>query len=371
MFVNAGTLFAAPFDLGSLELTASPVPVLQELAVSLGEGGAQFDFSENGLLAYIAGSSQVDELSHRLGGPPGRHELSSCPSRASTPAPSSRRTRSRSRSPCMRGDNWDVWVYDLERGVSTRLTFDKSIESEQIWSPDGQWLILSSDQEGPDSLYRKRADGSGELERLTEAKSPQWAATWSSDGRYVAYITQGQQFDLGYLDLETRETHTFLATEFGEGFPDFSPDGRWLAYGSNESGGGQAIYVRPFPSGEGKVAGLGRWAPVTRAGARTAGSSSGAPTRASWSLTSRPPAARSGPARCASSSRGRSRAERREFRSVGLQFDDYDVSGRRPALRDVPRRAEGRARRPRPRHPGDGLVRRPRAGDQDFEVSTT
>ena len=49
----------------------------------------------------------------------------------------------------MRGDNWDVWVYDLERGVSTRLTFDKSIESEQVWSPDGKWLILSSDQDGP------------------------------------------------------------------------------------------------------------------------------------------------------------------------------------------------------------------------------
>ena len=145
----------------------------------------------------------------------------------------------------------DIWVYDIERGVSTRLTFDESIESEQIWSPDGQWLIFSSDGQGPDSLYRKRADGSGEVERLTEAKSPQWAGSWSKDGRYVVFIQQGEQFDLYYLDLETREAHPFLVTQFSDAFPDLSPDGRWLAYASNESGG-WAVYVRPFPSGEGK-----------------------------------------------------------------------------------------------------------------------
>ena len=70
----------------------------------------------------------------------------------------------------LRDENWDIWVYDLARGVSTRLTFDDGIDTEQVWSPDGEYLIFSSDSEGPDSLYRKRADGSGETERLTEAE---------------------------------------------------------------------------------------------------------------------------------------------------------------------------------------------------------
>ncbi len=250
VFLNGNTMFAAPFDLRKLELTASPVPVLQEVAVSFSEGGAQFDFSNNGLLAYVGGSSQVAAYPivwvDRAGGTSqlmaeagiyGNPQLSPDGSRLALTI--------------LRGENWDVWVYDIERGVSTRLTFDKSIDSEQIWSPDGQWLIFSSDQGGPDNLYRKRADGSGDIERLTDAKAPQWAASWSHDGRYVIYIQQGEQFDLWYLDLETREMHSFLATQFSDAFPDLSPDGRWLAYASNESGG-WAVYVRPFPTGEGK-----------------------------------------------------------------------------------------------------------------------
>jgi serine/threonine-protein kinase len=250
VFLNGNTMFAAPFDLRKLELGASPVPVLQNVSVSIGEGGAQFDFSNNGLLAYVGGSSQVEPYpAVWVDARGGTSQL--LPEAGVYGNPQLSPDGGRLALTVWRGDNWDVWVYDIERGVSTRLTFDKSLDSEQIWSPDGQWLIFSSDQNGPDSLYRKRADGSGEIERLTEAKSPQWAATWSNDGRYVMYIQQGEQFDLGYLDLETRETHTFLATQFSDAFPDFSPDGRWLAYASNENGA-WAVYVRPFPTGEGK-----------------------------------------------------------------------------------------------------------------------
>jgi serine/threonine-protein kinase len=250
VFLNGNTLFAARFDLGKLELRASPVPVLQEVAVSLSEGGAQYAFSNNGVLAYVGGTTQVVPypavwVDHRGG----TSQLLPEPGVYCNPQLSLQGDRLS--LTVLAGDNWDVWVYDIERGVSTRLTFEKSIDSEQIWSPDGQWLIFSSDQGGPDSLYRKRSDGSGEIERLTEAKSAQWAASWSRDGRYVLYIQQGQQFDIGYLDLETRETHDFLATPFGDAYPDLSPDGRWLAYASNESGA-WAVYVRPFPSGNGK-----------------------------------------------------------------------------------------------------------------------
>ena len=116
---------------------------------------------------------------------------------------------------------------------------------------DSQYLIFSSDRDGPDALYRKRADGSGEVERLTEPRLAQWGNSWSRDGRYVAFMENKGQYDLSILDLETKKETPLLDTQFGEGFADISPNGRFIAYASNESGSYQ-IYVRPFPAGEGK-----------------------------------------------------------------------------------------------------------------------
>ena len=250
VFVNAGTLFGVPFDLDRLEVQGSPVPVLQQVSASPAEGGAQFDFSATGLLTYLADAGRA--LSYPIvavGRDGASRTIWSEPGSYGNPrlSPDGQRLA----LTVLRDDNWDVWVYDLDRTVATRLTFEESVDSEQIWSPDGEYLIFSSDQNGPDSLYRKRADGSGDVERLTEAEKAQWASSWSRDGRYVAFIEADTQYDLWYLDLETRETKEILATQFGEGFPDLSPDGRWMAYASNESGSYE-IYVRPFPEGPGK-----------------------------------------------------------------------------------------------------------------------
>jgi Tol biopolymer transport system component len=86
----------------------------------------------------------------------------------------------------LRDGDWDNWVHDLGRGISTRLTFEPALESEQIWSPDGQQLVFSSNRSRIDALYRKRADGSGDVEQLTKPEFAQWAASWSRDGRYLA-----------------------------------------------------------------------------------------------------------------------------------------------------------------------------------------
>src|SRR5262249_51656955 len=96
--------------------------------------------------------------------------------------------------------NWDIWVYDLERGVPTRLTFDDAAETEQVWSPDGRALIFSSDESGLDQLFRKRADGSGETQPLTTpqlAKAALWASSWSHDG-HIAFTASnpGTGFDV-------------------------------------------------------------------------------------------------------------------------------------------------------------------------------
>ena len=129
----------------------------------------------------------------------------------------------------MRGDNWDVWVYDLERGVSTRFTFDKSLETEQVWSPDGQYLIFSSDRQGIDNLYRKRADGSGEIERLTEAEVAAVGVVVVADGRYVVYIAQGAAVRRRRAtSISRRARRRYLPSPplRRDAFPDFSPDGR-------------------------------------------------------------------------------------------------------------------------------------------------
>ncbi|HEX2463027.1 MAG TPA: protein kinase, partial [Thermoanaerobaculia bacterium] len=250
VFLNRGTLFAVPFDLDSLETRGAPVPVVQKISTNVFEGGGQFDFSANGRLVYAAEAAQAKAYPAVWVDRDGRSSLlTEQPGLYANPrlSPDGKRLS----LTVLDGTNWDIWVYDIERGVSTRLTFDEAAETEQIWSPDGEQLVYSSDRDGPDALYRKRADGSGEAERLTQPAFPQWAQSWSPDGRYVTYIESRTQYDMGTLDLSTGETKPFLATEFGEGFQLISPNGRFVAYASNESGS-YHVYVRPFPSGEGK-----------------------------------------------------------------------------------------------------------------------
>jgi serine/threonine-protein kinase len=253
VFVNQSTLFSAPFDLERLELDGSPAPVLAGVESNPGEGGAQFSFSDDGMMLYVEGSSSAesyavlaadrDGATSPLWPEPGTYV---CP-RFSPDGKWLAMT-------VMRADNWDIWTYDLERGVATRLTFDPALETEQVWSPDGEYLVYSSDAEGIDNMYRKRADGSGEAERLFESKDAQWASSFSPDGRFLAYTQGSNNNDVGVLSLEGSEparAEPFVATPFAETTPDFSPDGRYIAYASTESGRFE-VYVRPFPAGKGK-----------------------------------------------------------------------------------------------------------------------
>ncbi|MGH9460177.1 MAG: protein kinase domain-containing protein, partial [Vicinamibacteria bacterium] len=251
VYVNQATLFAVPFDLDKLEVTGSPAPVVQQVSWDVAHGGAQFAFSNTGRLAYVAGDATLPEypvvwvdangetaplLEER--GSYGNPRLSPDGTRLSLTV--------------LRDGNWDIWVYDLERGVSTRLTFDEASDTEQIWSPDGEYLAFSSDINGADNLYRKRADGSGELERLTESQTSEWATSWSRDGRFITYIKSDNAFDLWVVPLEgDHKPEVFLSTPFREANSDFSPNGRWMAYASSESGRSE-VYVRPFPPGGGK-----------------------------------------------------------------------------------------------------------------------
>jgi eukaryotic-like serine/threonine-protein kinase len=160
------------------------------------------------------------------------------------------------------GGNANIWLYEWGRDRMTRLTFTPGFEGFPVWSPDGKHIVFGSTRHGgPENLYWMRADGAGEAIRLTESGDIQIPYSFSPDGKRLAFTELRPQTgdDLWTLPLgETESDHPkpgkpepFLATPFNELGPMISPDGRWLAYYSNESGRYE-VYVRPFPGPGGK-----------------------------------------------------------------------------------------------------------------------
>ena len=153
--------------------------------------------------------------------------------------------------------NRDIWVHDLIRSTKTRLTFDEGVEGSPTWSPSGEdvtyWNLGSRS-----SITSKAADGTGEAVALVESEVVLYNSDWSRDGRYLVYQENSDLAlgaDIRYLgfgpDGKAGEPVTFLSTPAQESSPKLSPNGRFLAYLSDESGRNE-IYVRPFPNGAGK-----------------------------------------------------------------------------------------------------------------------
>ena len=155
----------------------------------------------------------------------------------------------------VRSDNPDVFVLDLARGSSARLTFDDGEDETPIWTPDGLRVTFSADRVGkPRRIYSKLFDGSGTEEPLLDGDQHPHVNSWSPDGQTLIYT----EFDPGYSgDLwvytrgEKGEKRVWLRTQYNERAARISPDGHWVAYTSNESGRDE-VYVRPFPGPGGK-----------------------------------------------------------------------------------------------------------------------
>ena len=146
------------------------------------------------------------------------------------------------------GRNIDVWVQDPARDTTTRLTFDPALDTTPAWSPDGKQLVLSSNRSLNFRLYLKNSDGSGAEQEIAEAGGSAFnSLDWSRDGKYI--LTRRSN-ELWYLTLPERALKPLIQGWVVKG-AQFSPDGRWVAYASNESGSLE-IYVAPFPGGNGK-----------------------------------------------------------------------------------------------------------------------
>jgi serine/threonine-protein kinase len=254
LFVQDATLFALPFDPDRLETRGSQMPVLEGIESQPGEGAAQFDASQSGILAYVPGSASLQSFPVAWVDRSGRSEsLWDEAGIYGTPrlSPDGKRLA----LSVLRDDNWDVWTYDIARGVATRLTFGEGYDADAVWSPDGRWIAFASDREGAPTAYRKRTDGSGDAERLHEPGLVAFSApvAWSPDGNVIVVQTGGGPTgdDLYFLEIGVEDkVEPFRATPFNESAPAFSPDGRWIAYVSNETGRPE-VYVSSYPPGGG------------------------------------------------------------------------------------------------------------------------
>jgi Tol biopolymer transport system component len=145
-----------------------------------------------------------------------------------------------------RATNMDIWTIDLSRSITERLTADPGFEFLALWSPDGETIAFSSSRKGTFDVYQKPATGLGTEQLVFATPSIDFAYDWSSDGQFVLVESSGEVWVVPVAG--DQEPFPFLKTNFAEGQPRLSPDGRWIAYTSVESGA-REVYVQEFPDG--------------------------------------------------------------------------------------------------------------------------
>lgn len=258
-FIHKGTLYAVPFDLERSETTGSPFVVAEGVFAHSLFAGAQFSASEGGSLAYVAGEEPTRSpilWLERDGSPT---SLRDQPEHWIDPRLSPDGDRL---ALSIASEQSDIFVYDWTRDTLTRLTFDPSQDRAPVWTPDGRHLVFSSNRgSGVNrSLYWRPSDGSGETTRLTESEHQQYPTSWHPGGRLLAIQEHSPEtgWDVRILEVEQEASGwavekgtTLVGTPAEEAQAAFSPDGRFLAYASTESGRYE-VYVRPFPGSGGK-----------------------------------------------------------------------------------------------------------------------
>jgi len=244
VYARAGSLFAVVFDPVRLEIKGVPVAVLEGVATHPSNGGAQFALSREGTLVYAPGRSMG--IHHRLVWVDrrGRIEpLGDIAGAFDSPrlSPDGQRIALR-----VEGGLAHLEVYDVPRGTPTRLTFEENVRSEVAWAPNGRRLAYTWQRTGDARMYWQPADGSGLPEELAQADS---VGSWSPDGKTLAFVRSdpSTQLDLWVLPVEGERTaRPLLQERSNQRSPEISPDGRWMAYVSEESGRAE-VYVRELP----------------------------------------------------------------------------------------------------------------------------
>ncbi len=252
LYARETTVMAQPFDTSGLQFSGDPVPVIDNVMLNATSGRTQFSVSDNGTLVYKRGSGLQRQLTwlDRQGkeiskvGSPGEYGQIAL-------SPDGKKAAATLRV----GGNTDIWVIDLERGLPTRFTFNAANEDDPAWSPDGNYILFSSDREGARKIFRKSANGSGNEEVISNEISVNTSGVdWSPDGKNALFASQDGKTLSDIWVLPTTgdaKPYPLLQSEFNEGNGHFSPDGRYFAYSSAESGRLE-VYLQSFPPGNGK-----------------------------------------------------------------------------------------------------------------------
>jgi Tol biopolymer transport system component len=249
LFVREQTLMAQPFDPSLAELTGDSFPVAEEVRGNTINGRAAFSVSESGVLAYRSGAAlqntqitwfdRSGKVLQTIDQPADYRGVALSPDEAQLIV-------HRHEEPSGGG----LWLFDWKRGTIARFTSNPSHNTAPRWSPDGGHIVFGSNRDGGiANLYQNVSSGTGQDERLMKSDTNQVPADWSMDGRFIVYedIDPKTRSDLWVLpQFGDRKPIPFLRTEFSEAQGQLSPDGRWMAYTSNETGTNQ-IYVQSFP----------------------------------------------------------------------------------------------------------------------------
>jgi Tol biopolymer transport system component len=213
--------------------------------------GADYSISSNGTLVYVSASPRQFESQLVWVDRQGRVQPIGAPLRAySNPALS---RDGKQVAVTITSDTERLWTYDLSRGTLTQLTSEKGSSRDAVWTSDGKRVAYRSNRSGRWNLYWRPSDSNGPEERLTTSDELHVPDSFSPDGQLLAFSEDnvGTGFDIWVLRLGDRMAQPFLRTAFNEGAAQLSPDGRWLAYDSDESGGSE-VYVQPYPGPGGK-----------------------------------------------------------------------------------------------------------------------
>jgi DNA-binding winged helix-turn-helix (wHTH) protein/Tol biopolymer transport system component len=254
VYINQGTLFAVAFDAGRLEVQGTPTPVLENVAYRADRGSAQIDFSRTGTLVYQSSTVGTGLVTVQwLDESGSTRPLLPVPGNYLSPTLSPDGTR------LALSSAGDIWLYEFGRGSMTRLTVSGGY-TNPLWTVDGRYLLVRSLSQRARGIWWIRADGMSQPQLLMQSNNLQVPWSFPADGKRLAFneLSAANIDDIWTVPVETASSglragkpELFLQTPFHQRAPTFSPDGRWIAYQSNESGRYQ-IYVQAFPNGRGK-----------------------------------------------------------------------------------------------------------------------
>jgi serine/threonine protein kinase len=251
VYIHRRTLFAAPMDAGRLDLTGPPVPVLEDVSFQPGTGTAAFTFSQSGMFVYVATNPEDQMRPIGVMDEKGKVEL--------LPVAKARYTNPRVSPDGTRlavtieeGSAANIWIYEWGSQRFSRFAFQNGNAENPLWTPDGKYLVFSSDARTPGpGIYWMRVDGAGTAQRLVEGPG---LIPWSlsAQAARLVYEVQAGRPKVGLWILPVNWSDAARpkpgdAERFIESTAaSFSPDGRWIAYGSGQSGLPE-VFVRPFP----------------------------------------------------------------------------------------------------------------------------